>query len=297
MIDIAFLILNYKTYRDTINITNEILNGFHGDLLIKILIVDNASDNNSYDILQDVFNGNDLVEVVSSGENGGFARGNNFGLNYLKKYSPEYVCLLNNDVHFQYDTIVRLRDVYPTIGDAAIIAPVQFLPDNTEAQFPSLLNIPSLFDELRSYFFILRLATHKYKENTSFANLQRVSVIPGAFMFCNFNIFEEIGFFDEFTFLFGEEKLLAKKIALCGLHNYIILNEKYIHEHSKTINSEASLLRQKMMILEGKLIYARHYRRFPTLCILLIKLGYYYCRIIECTFYGIYKKIKESICF
>ena len=48
-----FVILNYKTFSETITITNELLSNGLGDR--RVVIVDNASPNDSFDILTNAF--------------------------------------------------------------------------------------------------------------------------------------------------------------------------------------------------------------------------------------------------
>lgn len=279
MIRIAYIILNYKTYHDTIRVAQEILSfGNDNDVII---IVDNCSPNESSNELHKLYDDMELVDVVDSGENGGYAKGNNFGLRYAKKYNPEYVCIINNDIHFSSQTISCLLDNYYKLENPFIISPVQILPNGKIASIHSLLKIPSLLEEIRFYFYFWKLKAHKYYPNTSRPNVQMVEIIPGAFLFLDFKNFQKLGFFDEDTFLFGEEKILAKKIKENGFHNYIILDLNYVHEHSKTIMSEASLAKQRKMILEGKLIYAEKYRKCPAISKCLIKVAFFYCEYVK----------------
>ena len=46
-----------------------------------------------------------------------------------------------------------------------------------------------------------------------------------------------MGFFYPNTFLFAEERFIAVKAKQMNLNNYILLEETYIHAHSKTINT------------------------------------------------------------
>ena len=66
----VFLILNYKTYNDTIRLTKELLLNELGDRLV--IIVDNASPNESFSILNNTFKKTDKVEsgqiITVSGE-------------------------------------------------------------------------------------------------------------------------------------------------------------------------------------------------------------------------------------
>jgi GT2 family glycosyltransferase len=205
-----------------------------------------------------------------------------------------YVCIINNDIHFSSQTIYCLLKIYQELENPFIISPVQILPSSQKASFYSLIKIPSLLEEIRSYFYFWKLKGHKYFSNTSRPNIQRVEIIPGAFLFLDFKNFQKLGFFDEDTFLFGEEKLLAKKIKDNGFYNYIVLDLNYVHEHSKTINSEASLAKQRKMILEGKLIYADKYRRFPSLSKFLIQLSYFYGAKIMANFVRIVRNTKTD---
>lgn len=270
---VVYIILNYKTYQDTERVAKEILSfGTEDD---AVIVVDNCSPNESSVKLHQVFDNNQRVDVIDSGENGGYAKGNNFGLRYAKKYNPEYVCIINNDVHFTAETIDYLVKVYPLLPNAGVISPLQKLPGDKVAQFPILI-LPDFKYDIRSYCFLFDNPQHKYQRTNENFEVQEVGVIPGAFLFVNYKILEGIGFFDESTFLFCEERFLSKKVIDAGLKNYIILDKSYIHEHSKTINSEASIRRQMKMMLAGRLLYTKKYRKQPLLKSILLYMGYYY---------------------
>ena len=121
----VFLILNYQTYTDTIELVNELLSQEIGNR--KIVIVDNCSPNGSYGHLQQEFANSIYVDVIQSGYNGGYAKGNNFGLLYIEKYAPEFVCIINNDVHFSLATIKKMEDMYANLDNVGIISPTQYL--------------------------------------------------------------------------------------------------------------------------------------------------------------------------
>lgn len=273
--NVLFLILNYKTYSDTILLTKELLSE-ETTLDYGILIVDNNSQNNSFRQIKEVFGDDPRVEVIESNENGGYAKGNNIGLRYAKKYNPDFVCIINNDVHFTMRTIEHLSSLYDTLPNAAIISPIQLLPGNESARFKEMqvLHLPTMWDDLRSYSVLFEGKTHEYKENTNIAGVQKVDMIPGAFLFIRYNVFSNIGFFDETTFLFGEERILAKRIKDTGLNNYIILNEYYIHAHSKTINQEASRKRQAEYVFKGKILYTKRYRKYPLIKSSILYIAY-----------------------
>ena len=106
MVRFVYLILNYQTFQDTIRLVNELLPSLGCDR--RMIIVDNDSPNNSYQILQATFGKVQWIDVLKNACNVGFAKGNNYGLRYAEKYAPEYVCIVNNDVHFDNSLIVRM---------------------------------------------------------------------------------------------------------------------------------------------------------------------------------------------
>lgn len=267
-----FVILNYKTFDETIVIAKELLREI-GDRLI--VIVDNASPNDSFQVLTRVFQHEHKVEVISSGKNGGYAKGNNYALRYIKKYNPQYVCIINNDVRFSISLIERMEAKYASINDIAFLAPVQYLLDGKPAPFLDLRKIPSFWDDIKTVIGFGQKSKHIYSSNLCQLDLQEVSIVPGAFMFISYSLFERLGFFYEGTFLFGEERFLARKVKDNNLHNYILLNEHYIHAHSVTINSEASKNKQRKLLLDGKVLYTKCYRKFPSLKVWLLYLAYY----------------------
>lgn len=262
MIKVLYLILNFKTYSDTIRVTNELLQTDRKDF--RVLIVDNASPNESFEEITKVYTDNEFVEVILSPENGGYAKGNNFGLRYAKKFNPEYVCIMNNDVHFSWETIDSMCTIYETVDKPALISPIQILPEGKEPFFFDL-KVPDLLYDIRLNTIFFRPKRHLFKSNTKWSNVQKVGYVPGALLFTKYTTFENLGFFDEGTFLFCEERFTGKAVKDAGLNNYIITDLTYLHEHSKTIKNEASDKKQRQWIHEGRLKYHTKYSKNPLL--------------------------------
>ena len=159
---VLFLILNYKTYKETIALAKNL---YYAGLKDKyVLIVDNASPNESFAELTKELAGFENIEVIASDINGGYAKGNNYGLKYAKKYNPQYVCIINNDVIFDMDTIDRLCEWYERIPSVAFIAPIQILPNGKEAIFRNM-DVPTIWSDLSLYNPFSR-KFHYYIENT-----------------------------------------------------------------------------------------------------------------------------------
>lgn len=273
---IGVVILNYKSYLDTETLVHELLSNKTKHRLI-IQIVDNASPNDSFSYLWDKFKDVSDVYVNKNNENSGFACGNNFGLKLLAKYSPDYALVLNNDVHFDTSILDKLVTVYESINNVGAVAPLQCYPSG---QYDKRgLAIPNFINDFFSYTYIyyrLWRDSLDIVENTEYKGVRKVGIIPGCFIFIDYALFESIGFFSEDTFLFCEERFLARKLKDIGRSNYLLLDCHFIHDHSKTINDEASFLRQLGLLHDGRVAYTRRYRKFASLKVALLNLMWFY---------------------
>jgi GT2 family glycosyltransferase len=123
---IYIIILNYKNWKDTIECIEAVSKSNYKKL--KLLVVDNYSENESVEEIinyiqtSELINrtdysltvlknkerplefGNDLITVIESDKNGGFAYGNNLAIDLIKNESG-YVFLLNPDMIVTPDSI------------------------------------------------------------------------------------------------------------------------------------------------------------------------------------------------
>lgn len=269
-IDLAVLLLNYNSYELTIKIV-EHLRAQQSSLHILYFIVDNASPNNAYEILQKQFASCSDVIVACTPENGGYAKGNNYGLRKLKTYQPQFVLIINNDVWFDLQTVERCIARYREAERPGIVAPIQLLPNGAPARYATL-KCPNFKDDVLQYLGRNRWAKPiDYQSNCSHPDLLAVDIVPGSFLLGEYALFEAIDYFSEETFLFCEEAFLSRKITRHNRQNYIILSEHYIHEHSATIKSLHNLRAQYRFLLDSQIAYAKAYYSCPTLQIPILK--------------------------
>ncbi len=89
------ILVNYNNYKDTIEAVYSLRKQsvpFH-----KILITDNNSTDNSFEILQKELQFDNVI-ILQSNHNNGFAFGNNFAIKYaLKNLEFKYFLMINND--------------------------------------------------------------------------------------------------------------------------------------------------------------------------------------------------------
>ena len=114
---IFVIILNWNGYSDTIECINSVKQINYPNY--ELFIVDNGSIDNSEEIIREAFP--DLT-IIQTGENLGFAGGNNIGVKYAFNSGADYVVLLNNDTivdNFFLDELVTAVKKTPSIGIAS----------------------------------------------------------------------------------------------------------------------------------------------------------------------------------
>ncbi len=129
---IAVVILNYLNYEDTIVCVESILSMKYS--LCGIVIVDNCSDNESYTILKKEYSSNKDIHVIKTDSNVGYARGNNYGINFSRlMLNAEFVFCCNNDVVFlEKDYFKKLLAKYES--DVGVIGSKIITADNSIQQ-------------------------------------------------------------------------------------------------------------------------------------------------------------------
>lgn len=228
----VFLILNYNTHVDTKICVSNIQKHFGNNACI--VIVDNASTDNSFEMLQELKTNN--VHVVSSGNNMGFANGNNFGLRYIRdnNIDVDYLHVLNSDIIIENDfsSIVENKnfsilgpDIKSLEGKSS--SPIGYLQDN----FDLGKYVKSFTLKLRIYKFVMTLVG-KYLDNsleklysTIISKKHSVGknpVLSGCYLIFSKNYLDKYNkLFYEETFLYHEEVTL--------FYTMLNFNEKVVY--------------------------------------------------------------------
>jgi GT2 family glycosyltransferase len=106
------VILHYIALEETIKCVDSIVSNVYGEK--RIVIVDNFSPNDSYARLKEYYLKSEIVDVIQTNSNLGFANGNNFGYSHsVSKYNPEFIVVMNNDMEIrQKDFIEKINRCY-----------------------------------------------------------------------------------------------------------------------------------------------------------------------------------------
>jgi hypothetical protein len=256
---ITIVILNYMTYELTLRLIQNIKS------IIKyknysIVVVDNASPNQSVEFLRVESERNNEFELLVSHINGGYSSGNNIGLRYARKKKSKYSLVLNNDIYFKDPSSFNyMIDLMENNSNIAAVSP-RIVNPNNEIDPPLYFREPNFWD---LSFGIKWYNIERFK--TPDTSNKRIYAPRGCCMLLNNKHMEEIGYFDENTFLYFEEPILAERLAKLNLECWHSGNTQIIHEHGETIRNSFSKFKMYQRILISYEYYLREYREYTFL--------------------------------
>lgn len=261
---IAVLLLNYNSYKETLDISKRIVDDFC-ILWSDIIIVDNcSSDDSRKQLKQNIKLGYHYLE---SDKNGGYSYGNNIGLRYAKKNGYKFVWIVNSDIIINDKNYLNeMLDIFNKDNNIAVVNPDVYSLDG------HLYNR----DSKRPTFFDYTLGLLNYKKNgrriNDLGGHAYVYRPQGCCMILDINKIDEVDYFDENTFLYYEENILAERLLKKGYKCSVCLKTSIIHNHSKTVRN--NIIKKKYIEINNRsfVYYLREYRQFNRLQIIICKI-------------------------
>ncbi len=205
------VIVNYRTADLTIDCLKSLEDEINSISGAEVSVVENASGDNSYDVLSSAIVDNDWgrwVKLHHPQNNLGFAGGNNFAIRpALESDSPpDYVLLLNPDTKILPGAITTLLEFMEQNPDVGIAGSRLQYPDGTSQvsafRFPSILGE---FESMARTGPITKLLK-RWKTAPPCKNMSHsTDWVAGASMIVRTAVFENIGLLDEMYFMYYEE--------------------------------------------------------------------------------------------
>jgi len=196
--DLSIIIVNWNTSDLLANCLHSV-SATVRDLDYEVIVLDNASTDNSADMVRTRF---PQVKLIESRANLGFARGNNVALDYT---SGKYVLLLNPDtvvLDLAINLLYEALETYPFLGAVG----AQLLNSDGSDQdswgpFPNLLTEVPLLNRLT------RGASRPLMDAAGhpIPSLIAVDWLSGACVLLKRSAVEQVGLFDEGYWLYTEE--------------------------------------------------------------------------------------------
>jgi len=272
---VALIVVNYNDSDKTIEYVNQISKYKN---IQRIVIVDNKSTKlNEFEKLNGIKN--DKIVILQTEKNGGYSYGNNFGVKYLEKENEKYDYLIisNSDIQVDEKAIDECINVFENQKDVGVVAPRMFNSNNIPIRRSCWKIRTFWLDIIHStrvleLLFYRKLRQGEYSKEDFVNPKLEVEAISGAFFMIRYDIFKEIGMFDENIFLFYEEDILAKKLKKKNYKTISLNNEKFIHYESHTIGKTFNYYEKMKQLYKSKIYYHKTYNHINFLQIFIFKI-------------------------
>jgi len=298
---VAIIILNWNGWKDTIECLESIkkidYDNYH------VVVVDNHSSDNSLEEISKYIENNNKISVLSLDLNYGFAKGNNIGAQYaIKNFDPSYILILNNDTTVDKTFLQPLIDILEQNNTFGLAGPKildYYSKKHWQGTAPkriSLVEVLMFFTPLNRLFIntpiIERYLVHG-------ENPIKVYGIPGCAMLFTTSSWNQIGGFDETTFLGWEEYIIAEKLLKAGLSTFVVPNSVIYHKVGRSAKMLPSV-DKTIEFLRSEGYFIKSYLKLPVfqrILIKLIRIAIYLAISVINTDYrkGFFKLAKEII--
>lgn len=282
--DLSIIILNYNTKDFLLGCLQSVKESDLRGIKTEVIVVDNASTDGSEEAVAS-------YQLIRNKKNLGFAGGNNVG---VRKASGRYVLFLNPDTVLSKNVIREVFDFMEVHKDVAVASPRLELPNGeldeaSHRGFPTPWNAFCHFSGLRNLFPNSRFFSG-YTMGWLLGRKEphEVDSVSGAFFFVRREAGEQVGWWDEDYFWYGDELDFCYRLKERGWRIFFVPGPdiKVLHYrgvasgikgHSKGISTatrETRLRSARASIQAMRIFYKKHYiGKYPRFLTWLVFLG------------------------
>jgi hypothetical protein len=257
--DISISIVNYNTATLLEECLQSVLSARDG-LGIEIFVVDNASKDNSVEMVRSKF---PQVHLISNSENRFFSAAHNQA---LRKATGRYVLILNSDTRIMpgaLRTMVQFMDARPEAGAASCL----FLNEDG-----TVWQSCWRFHTVGSFLLNHRLArilfpNSKVRQRFAICEWDRLSgrqvdVISDAFAFVRSEVLRQIGSYDEQFLLYFTEDDLSLRLRRAGWKIFHIPQARIVHQHCGSTRKVAPSHIRRIFVSDATRYFLKHHGLF-----------------------------------
>lgn len=255
--EIGVVLVNYNGKEYNNKCISSIFNSSCKEKL-QVVVVDNASTDDSLVQLQRDWSENEQVHLISLDDNYGFSRANNEGIRWLHGQGIQYYLILNNDTEIEVDTIERMFDCHKKTGN--IVVPKIFYADNPDiiwcagGTFSKRIKKP-----IQRGINSVDQGQYNKREYCDFAN--------GCCMLLSKRHLEQVGFLNEDFFLYYEDTEYSLRAREKGERIMYCPEAKVYHKvNGSTKGNESAAnayyITRNWLICNGIHMDRKHFRLF-----------------------------------
>jgi hypothetical protein len=228
--EIFIVILNWNGKSDTLVCLTSLQSLQYSQY--KIIIIDNGSTDDSVHEIRALY---PEMTVIETGQNLGYAEGNNVGIRYALEQDAEFILLLNNDTTVAPDLLDQLVNAATQNSNAGVFGATLFYMDKPDTVWfaGAQWNAQTLtFD-------------YPYQDQTLPDNPRTATDYAcGAALFFRAEVAHSIGLLDARFFLVWEESDWCLRAARAGYGCKLVPSAYVWHKVGASFDGESSPLRQ-----------------------------------------------------
>jgi hypothetical protein len=232
----------------------------------EIIVIDNASKDESVEIVKRDFSG---VKLIINTTNRGFAAAVNQGLRIAQ---GEITLLLNPDTEITKNTFNNSLKFIKENSSVGVLGCKILNPDGNIQpscrRFPTLLSQIIILLKLHNFFPNLKVIRNYYMLNWPHNEIKEVDQVMGAFFMLRKDTVYKVGEFDENFFLWFEEVDYCKRVKEASLKVFFYPEAEIIHQKGKSFEKLPAIKEQIIMNKSLMYYFKKHGRKIDRFILL-----------------------------
>lgn len=215
------------TYNGDIWIKKNIDSLLKSNFPIDIIVVDNASTDESITLLKEYKN----IQLIQNKTNLGFGKANNIGIDIAIKNDADAIFLLNQDTWIFENTITNLAEKLFQNPDFGIVSPMHYSADET-----------ILDSSFNAYY-------NKKETEIDSNSIRIVPFVNAAAWLVSSECFQKVGYFEPIFNHYGEDRNFCDRVHYHQFKIGIVKNAMICHDRIVKLNSNKIILQSQYLVL------------------------------------------------
>ena len=212
---VSIIILNYNAGKLLLDCVESILKSNFKNF--EIIVVDNNSKDKSHLICKEKF---EEIKLIENSQNFGFCEGNNIG---AKNAKGEFIIIINPDTTVTPNWINEFLKANKENGDGIYQPKIISLEDKK-----TILSTGNMI-----HLFGFGFARDKGNLKTkNVENIEKITYSSGTCIFTTKKLFEKIGMFDSFLFLYHDDLDLSWRASMQKIDSFYVPTITVFHKES-----------------------------------------------------------------
>jgi GT2 family glycosyltransferase len=234
--EVTIIVLNWNKALDTIECLQTVTRLDHP--AYRVVVVDNGSTDDS---VQKIRRKHPGVTLLETGQNLGYAGGNNAGIRYALAQGAEYICILNNDVKVAPDFLTPLLAAFDGGGEVGVVTPLIAEMDEPEKVWALGQRIDWQTGT------VMRIHAGEALTSLRARGPIEADIASGTVMLVTREVLECVGLFDEAFYLYYEEVDWCLRVRRAGYQVLTVPSSVVWHKVSATLGQTSPVVDYYML--------------------------------------------------